>query len=315
MNDVQLSKLLDAITSVKNEIKEIKADVKYESTELRKEIKFENEEIKKEIRQENRKILEKLEKQNEAVEELNKKYNKLESHFQNIERQIRKNNIIIFGLEVKTGSDLLSFVINQIKNLLNIDLLESEINNVYVLKVNNGTPIKIEFVTYLKKQLVLRSAFRLKGTKVFITQDLCYADRQDNKLLQEHYKLAKAKNIPAKIKNNKLIVNGDVYTAEQLKKTNTSSNTPLVSENSEEEIAHYHSELPPKANSVPATPTSSSYLDNNVFIDTQISNDTQIRNEPESLVKTPTIQHTKLKKAAEIKIGRLTRQHSVKDKN
>ena len=58
-----------------------------------------------------------LEKQNSVIEDLTLKYNRLESHCLKFERLFRKNNIIIFGLAVTPGSNLLDLIINKIKSL------------------------------------------------------------------------------------------------------------------------------------------------------------------------------------------------------
>ena len=99
-------------------------------------------------------------------------------------------------------------------------------------------PIKVKFSTYLKKSLILLNLYKMKGTKISVAHDLCYNDRIDHKILRDHLKQAKAKNYPAKIKGNKLFVNNDIYTVQQLKQMQLEpteesvNNTPRISQTS-----------------------------------------------------------------------------------
>lgn len=224
-NDLYV-KLLEAFRQMSNEIKG---------------------EISSEIKIENAKILEKLDDQNRKIADLNNKYNQLELRCMHLERQYRKNNIIIFGLNVVQESNILEFTLNKFLELLQIKVVESDINNIYVIKTEKGTPIKVEFVSYLKKELILKNANKLKGKKIFIAQDLCHEDRRDNKVLQRHLKLARSKNNFAKIKGNKLTVNEDVYTVEQLVAMD-SANEAVRTESNLELNKNYQS------NSAPSTP-------------------------------------------------------------
>lgn len=133
-----------------------------------------------------------------------------------LERRIRKNNIVIFGLSY-VGSDLAEFVIDQFNKLLKIVIKEEEINNIYKIgKKSESQPIVIEFVSYFNKLKVLKNTKLLKDTTVSIANDLCPEDREDLKVLVKHLKIAKANNIQAKIRGLRLVINGKEYTVEQL---------------------------------------------------------------------------------------------------
>lgn len=60
----------------------------------------------------------------------------------------------------------------------------------------------------------------MKGTNIYITQDLCKEDREDQKILRDNLKSAKSKNLPTKIIGKKLQINGDIYTIDQLREIN-----------------------------------------------------------------------------------------------
>lgn len=175
------------------------------------------EEVANEIKSESKKIIEKLEEQNRKITELENKNTILENRCIQLERQCRKNNIIIFGLKVPEGINLLEYILNKFAELLQVELSESDISNIHTLKSDKSTPIKVEFVSFLKKGVIFQNVKKLKGKGIFIAHDLCHEDQRDNKILQRHFKLARLKNNLVKIRGNKLIVNGDVYTANQLK--------------------------------------------------------------------------------------------------
>ena len=203
--------------------------------------------IKQEIQLENNKILEIFEQQTKKLNHLEEKYNNLESNYLNLQRQIRKNNIVIFGLQVRSGENLLEFTLNKLKEFFGINILESDINNIYQIKANAGTPIKVDFVSYLKKSLIFQNIYKLKGKKIFIAHDLCPEDRKNRKILQEHFKLAMSINQFAQIKGNKLTVNEDVFTANQLRMMNLDEHKP-IGEDSPNTCVNF------KSNSAPPNP-------------------------------------------------------------
>ncbi|CAH1111442.1 unnamed protein product [Psylliodes chrysocephalus] len=132
-----------------------------------------------------------------------------------IERTTKKNNIIIYGIECD-GFDLVS-IINKLKILLKVDLNIGHINNSYKLGKFNSSPIKIEFISYLKKLEILKNCKNLKGTNIRITSDLTELQREENKVLTTHLKLARANTSDTSyIKGDKLYVNNIAYTAQSL---------------------------------------------------------------------------------------------------
>lgn len=246
--------------------------------------------ITKEIKLENNRILEKLEQQNNKIVHLEEKYNNLELRCLNLERQYRKNNVVIFGLQVNPGESLLQFVLSKFRELLEINIVESDINNIYKIKSEKGTPIKVGFVSYLKKSLIFQNIHKLRGKKkIFITHDLCFEDRKDLKILQQHLKLARTKNQFAKIKGNKLVVNEDIFTVGQLKMMN------LVEFQEQTEEASTANCLYPKSNSAPSTPNSNA---ENQFFDVTESSASIENSVPaqESTIFSPSIPPAKKKR-------------------
>lgn len=192
----------------------ILSHIKSESERIR-------EELKDEIQKMNGKLIEKIDTCFKNVNELENKLKTLEYRCVNFERYTRKNNILIFGLNIPERVDQIEWVLNRIKELIGVDVTANEINNIFPIKVGNKKPIKIEFISCWKKNVILRNSYKLKGKNINFVQDLCFEDRQDQRILRKHLNDARSKNYSAKIKGRNLIVNNEVYTVAQLKKLET----------------------------------------------------------------------------------------------
>lgn len=175
-------------------------------------------EIKKEIVKENRKIIEHLQNNSQRISQLENNCKSLEIRINYLEKVHRKNNIVIYGLTVPDTTNIVNFVLNILNNLLDIQLTPPCVNNIFQLNGGKGesTPLKIEFTSYLVKQLIFQNVRKFKGTNIFIAHDMCKQDREDNKILYAHLKAARSKSLDAKIRGKTLIVGGETHTLEQL---------------------------------------------------------------------------------------------------
>lgn len=157
------------------------------------------------------------------VEELNNKLNNLEKENADLKNKIKiletknkKNNIVLFGLE---NSEKISpqFICQQLKRHLDVDVIEADINNLYLSGNSQNGPVVVEFLSYIKKNSVMKNCYKLKGTTISIAHDLNFEERQKNKILRKHLNLARQnKNNVCYIKKNKLYVNGNIYTSDEL---------------------------------------------------------------------------------------------------
>ncbi|CAH1163426.1 unnamed protein product [Phaedon cochleariae] len=92
----------------------------------------------------------------------------------------------------------------------------------YLKKRGKNTPILIEFVTYLKKKSLYGNLERLKdlNKKGYpISNDLTKEEKEALKTLKDHQKQAREQNLDAKIKGQKLLINGKPYSVEELENT------------------------------------------------------------------------------------------------
>ncbi|KAG5890662.1 hypothetical protein JTB14_034950 [Gonioctena quinquepunctata] len=133
------------------------------------------------------------------------------------------------------------------KNLLHIELVESDFNNIYPLGNTYKSPVKVEFTSYLKKIEVLRSTENLKGTSISIAHDLTEQQRIEFRIPRKHFHAAKQDtNNTCYIRYNRLHVNNRIFTPSDL-------------ENLEEGFEHIHQNKP---QSDPGTPAMENITNN-----------------------------------------------------
>lgn len=264
------------------------------------------EEIKKLLTEHNTKLTREIEKlKSDHSEQISKFFgiiNKLEDcncqlkqRVDFLERKIRKNNIVIFGLpdsDLK-GSALVDWFVKEIKSLLLIDLSKSDISNAYFKgKQSRKKVLVVEFSNYLTKTIVLKNAYKLKGKHVSMTHDLSKADQEINKVLVSNLKEAKAKKLVAYIKNNCLHIGEEVFTYDHLK------NQADAKLNAPEELTFSPPPLR-KILSAPSTPTVP-VADNENETETEIITNSdknkKVHQNSPAAVKTSSAQPTKKSK-------------------
>nr|CAH7717723.1 unnamed protein product [Callosobruchus chinensis] len=152
-----------------------------------------------------------------TVSETSDKICRLENRVELLDQKLRRNNIVIFGLQIKNQDNLLEETLAELKRLLNFELTSGDINNIYLVDKNKEkSPIILEFISLLKKQLLFKLLHKLKSTGVSIANDLSYEGRKIQKELVRHLKQARQQNLPARIKGTRLEVSNRLYTIEEL---------------------------------------------------------------------------------------------------
>lgn len=222
-------------------------EIKNEFNKLFEEIKKNKTDLKHFIEASEIRILLKIEEINERVKTLEKENEGLKKKVEYMERDIKKNSILIYGLDLEEDYTV-DHVCTKLRNILEIPLSSLDINDYSILNIPKH-PLKINFITNIKKREIFKNCKKLKGTNIGISNDLTYNQRQDYKILKEHLKVAREKKEQtAFIRNNKLHIGNDEYTVETLKKLPNSK---------------------PVATSEPSTPTQghSSQEDNIIYVD------------------------------------------------
>lgn len=220
------------------------------------------EDIKENIKKEITELKEHYEAElNKRCTEFENKYKELKTKYEKLEKELRKNNIIIFGLD-SPAENLGNYIVNVLNKHLGVTLTINDINNVYTFgKQTTKRPVIVKLLSYIKKQDILKNCYKLKGTSISISEELTLEERKENKILRQHLKSARSKNLNATIKNKKLIVNGQEYSALELadEEEDTDSEEAVDTEKSSVNNSELHNpnqRVPKLNNSAPATPTS-----------------------------------------------------------
>lgn len=155
-----------------------------------------------------------------------KKFKKLEERCLYLERKLRKNNIVLFGLSVDDTTSLIQLTLDKINSLLGLNFTNADINNVYRIGKGKERPVIVEFVSFLKKSLIFKCPQKLKAlrdTGISLTNDFCPEDRQSHKELRHHLKRARGQGQNAKIVGLKLKIDDKLYTLDELNATRSGS--------------------------------------------------------------------------------------------
>lgn len=160
-------------------------------------------------------IIGELKQKLKSVEQENES---LEARIESLERKSRKNNLILFGLKLEESDNVVNDTLSELKRLIDVDIDRSDVNNLYILNKSEKKPIIVEFVSFLKKLEVLGNCKKLRGSKVYISHDMTYRQREENKVLRKHLKLARIhKENKCYIRGPRLFVNGIAYSADELR--------------------------------------------------------------------------------------------------
>lgn len=145
---------------------------------------------------------------------------RLESKLYNTEKKIKRNNLVIFGVEENSNTPLLEIIKTIFSEKLNVVVQNSDINDIYRIGKRTGRnkrPIVVRFISNLKKREVFSNARLLKNTGVAITDDLTEQERIERKFLYDSCRVAQGRGHTAKITGNRLVINGTYYSYEDLK--------------------------------------------------------------------------------------------------
>lgn len=166
------------------------------------------------------KIVVELKKQNL---EMQVKVETLESKVEFLERQFKKNNIIYFGIS-ETKEESLPILeqktIAIISEMQKVHIKPDDIANLYRIgKDNNGRhprPVFIALASFKKKMEILSNRSKLKGTDIFVNDDLTPKQREVRKNLQIHARRLREEGKRVSIRGDKVIVHSDSYDVNEL---------------------------------------------------------------------------------------------------
>lgn len=153
------------------------------------------------------------------VKELEKQNKDLSKEIVLLQKNERKNNIVIHGLNPESeGINIEDHVRRVIVGRMNLQLNETDLSDVYRLGKGEKGPVIVEFRSKAKRTEILKKSASLKGTNIFVSQDLIPEEREKQKILVNYMKDYRKKGRKAIIKGGNLIVDGEVCSLERLKK-------------------------------------------------------------------------------------------------
>lgn len=195
-------------------------------------------EIKSSIQASESNILLELENLKFKIRTLERENVSLRDKVDRLERKSNENNIVVFGWTEPNDDITSDFICNELNNLLGVEIGRSDINNFYCLGKKSNRPVKIEFVSYLKKIGVIRHCKKLRGSGIAIRDDLTEQQRNEYRVLRGYLIEQREKGETCHIRGNKLVVNNKEYTLHDLeearkhptvRRTNSNPATPTQS--------------------------------------------------------------------------------------
>ncbi|KAL0882524.1 hypothetical protein ABMA27_000986 [Loxostege sticticalis] len=176
-------------------------------------------------------IMESMDKKLIPIVEENKKLkirvDTLEKEIESLKRAGKSNNIVVFGIEEKEKStiELLRELKDNIKQDLNIDIVDNEVNKIHRIGKkdpgsNKPRPVICSFVNYWKKNEIIKNKKNLKN--IYIMEDYSKEALKKRKELQTKLVEERNKGKIAYLKNDKLIIK-DNNTSQEKRKRDTPS--------------------------------------------------------------------------------------------
>lgn len=144
-----------------------------------------------------------------------------EKRIEELEREVRKKNIVVYGITEKEGeqeSDM-KYCIENIAAKIQVPInVERDVLDIKRIGVKKGDmrPILVEFKSSTKKTDMIKDAKKLKGSNIYLSEDYSREIQQQRKVLKQHLKDARERGQKATLNYNKLKINDKIYTVENL---------------------------------------------------------------------------------------------------
>lgn len=183
-------------------LKKIQNDLATQKSDMRNM----EENIKKEI---NGHIDEKFTTLEQKTISLEKRIDKQQVTIERLERQIKKKNLLFFGVEESESSyfELLSTVLDILNNNMKINCQQNEVETVRRLgkKGEKVRPIVVTMTTMGRKIEILKKKKMLENSTIYIKEDLTQEALEKRRQLQEEYKKLRDSGKNVAIRYDKII--------------------------------------------------------------------------------------------------------------
>ncbi|KAK4874587.1 hypothetical protein RN001_013947 [Aquatica leii] len=142
----------------------------------------------------------------------------------NLEREVRKKNIVIKGVtdeENENENELrakLQTIIQKISMNIDIKADTDQARRIGGYSKDKKRPIHVKLTKESTKLAILQNAKKLKESDIWIDQDYTKKTQEERRRLIPQLKEARKKGFKAQLKFNMLIVNDQIYKVEDLRK-------------------------------------------------------------------------------------------------
>ena len=154
---------------------------------------------------------EKCEEIEQSVISLQSEMDVLKSRIEFLEKDSRRLNIIITGLEESEDEKTTDTVAEMIKNKLKVQSVMSSAFRIGPKQLGKIRPIKVTFRNQEDKWRVIKARSALKGTRIYINMDLSPKEQKDAELLRNFKKKAIELGRRTGFKQGKLMIDGTPY--------------------------------------------------------------------------------------------------------
>ena len=150
---------------------------------------------------------EKEQKWNKERQEMGDKITKLEKRLEGMDRERRRNNVIIKGIDL--GRHNLSETVDKlIKEKLNV---ETQVKSAVLMDRTDTKVIIVQLRDFQEKMKVMKNKYKLKGLNIYMEDDLTPAERQTQYEIRQKAKEIGNMGKAVKVGYRKLIVDGEIY--------------------------------------------------------------------------------------------------------
>jgi predicted RNase H-like nuclease (RuvC/YqgF family) len=197
-NDEKLDLLIQMIKELKSDSQQIKT----EQEECREEIR--------KIREENKILWQEKQELKKENKELKEKFSEISDKVEWLEKQKRKNNIVMQGLkiDIKDAKILKEAIENIIKKELELDIAVKTVQ-----KIGEKTCL-IELEKEEDKENIMKNKYKLKykeNDKIYINNDETKKERERGRQIRKMAKEEKNKGKEVKTGYNKVTIEGKVW--------------------------------------------------------------------------------------------------------
>lgn len=118
-----------------------------------------------------------------------------------MERKLRKNNIVVFGIDARNQSqNALKPILEILNATLECNLEQWDIHNYYKLGKSSSSSVVLEFISFRRKLLLYQisgncNSLLSKITNCNCQNDLCQEDREAQKILRKHLREVRSQSL------------------------------------------------------------------------------------------------------------------------